>query len=256
MSAGTQRSSNPMLGENVFRNLNSYADSQTMTATGMVMKTAVSLLLCLLTAGWTYIQFDGGRNLNFNPGPYMWGGAIVGFVLVVLTQFKPQWSGITTPAYALAEGFFVGGISAIVQMQFPTVPIVFQAAFLTFGVLAVMLVTYQTGLIRVTERLRMGVVACTGAICLLYLASMLMSLFGWGSIGFIHSSGPWGIGFSLFVVGLAAFNLLLDFDLTDRLVAQRAPKYMEWYAAMGLMVTLVWLYIELLRLLSKLQSRD
>lgn len=255
MSAGTMRSSNPVLGEDVFRNFN-YADSTSMTATGMVVKTAIAILLALLTAGWTYIQFDGGQNVNFNPGPYMIGGVIVGLIASLVTMFKPQLAGITTPIYALAEGFFLGGISAIVQMQFPKVPIVFQAAFLTFAVLAVMLVCYRTGLIKVTQKLRMAVVACTGAICLLYVVSMLMRLFTGSGIGFIHSAGPLGIAFSVFVVGLAAFNLLLDFDLVDQLVAQRAPKYMEWYAAFALMVTLVWLYIEVLRLLSKLQSRD
>lgn len=251
MSAGSMRSSNPVLGENVFRNFDSYS-SDTMTATGMVLKTVIALLLAVLTAGWTFIQFKAGVNVF----PFMIGGIIVGLVASIATCFKPQWAAITTPVYALAEGFFLGGISAAIETQFPDKPIVFQAAFLTFAVLAVMLVCYKSGLIKLTQRLRMGIVACTGAIALLYMVSMVMRMFGNGGIGFIHSAGPLGIAFSVFVVGLAAFNLLLDFDLVDRLVAQRAPKYMEWYAAFALMVTLVWLYIEVLRLLSKLQSRD
>ena len=180
---------------------------------------------------------------------------IVGALTCLATMFKPNWAPITAPVYSLAEGFLLGGISAFVQAQFPGEPIVFQALGLTFGTAFVMMVLYQTGTIRVTEKLRSGIMIATGAICLLYLVSFVMRFFG-TSIGFIHDATPIGIAFSVFVVGLAAFNLLLDFDLIDRLSAQGSPKRMEWYGAFALMVTLVWLYIEILRLLSKLNRRD
>lgn len=245
------RSSNPALSGNVFQNFETYGDTTAMTVTGTVVKTMVAILLAVLTAGWTFMQFRNGVNV----APYMWGGMIVGLIAFFATTFKPNWAAITTPVYALAEGFFLGAISAFIQARFPAVPIVFQATGLTFGVLFVMLFAYSTGLIKVTEKLRLAIVACTGAVCLLYMVTFVLSFFQI-QVPYIHGSGLIGIGFSLFVVGLAAFNLLLDFDLIDRMVAQRSPKAMEWYGAFALMVTLVWLYIEILRLLSKLQSRD
>ncbi len=252
------RSSNPALSENVFRNFESYGDTTVMTVTGTAIKTMIAVVLAFATAIFTWKQYDPA-----NMGPMqglMFGGLIVGLIAAIATMFKKTWAPITTPIYALAEGCFLGGISAIIQNNLAargiTEPIAFQACGLTFGVLAVMMTVYQTGLIKVTDKLRMGVVAATGAIALLYLVSMAMSFFGAGPIGFIHSAGPIGIGFSIFVAGLAAFNLLLDFDLIDRLAASRAPKHMEWYGAFALMVTLVWLYIEILRLLSKLNRRD
>lgn len=245
------RSSNPALSGSAFQNFEAYGDATAMTITGTALKTIVAILLAVTTAGWTFMQFDKQVDVS----PYLWGGMIVGLIAFFATMFKPNWAPITTPIYALAEGFFLGGISAIIQARFPTVPIVFQACGLTFGVLFVMLIAYSTGIIKVTEKLRMAIVACTGAVCLLYMASFVLSFFGM-PMKFLHEGSLIGIGFSLFVVGLAAFNLLLDFDLIDRMVAQRSPKAMEWYGAFALMVTLVWLYIEILRLLSKLQSRD
>jgi len=150
------------------------------------------------------------------------------------------------------EGLFLGGISALMEARFPG--IVLQAVGLTFGTLAALLFAYRSGLIRATENFKLGVVAATGGICLLYLANIVMGFFG-HSIGFIHESGWMGIGFSAVVVVVAALNLVLDFDFIEEGAAQGAPKYMEWYAAFGLMVTLVWLYLEMLRLLSKLQSK-
>ncbi len=252
------RSSNPALSDNVFRNFESYGDTTVMTVTGTAIKTMIAIVLAFATAIFTWKQYD-----PLNMGPLqglMIGGLIVGLIAAIATMFKKTWAPITTPIYALAEGCFLGGISAIIQEQLnarmaDAPPIAFQACVLTFGTLAVMMTVYQTGLIKVTDKLRMGVVAATGGIALLYLVSMVMSFFGSG-IGFIHSAGPFGIAFSVFVVGLAAFNLLLDFDLIDRLTASRAPKYMEWYGAFALMVTLVWLYIEILRLLSKLNRRN
>ena len=244
------RSSTPALSGNVFQNFETYGDTTSMTVTGTAMKTIIAILLAMMTAGWTFMQKE-----RVDIMPYMWGGMIVGLIAFFATTFKPNWAAMTTPVYALAEGFFLGAISAFIQARFPTKPIVLQACGLTFGVLFVMLVAYSTGVIKVTEKLRMAIVACTGAVCLLYLVTFVLSFFNI-QVPYIHGSGLIGIGFSLFVVGLAAFNLLLDFDLIDRMVAQRSPKAMEWYGAFALMVTLVWLYIEILRLLSKLQSRD
>lgn len=254
-------SSNPALSDNVFKNFESYGDTTVMTISGTVTKTLIALALCLLTAGFTWHTFEEAGGAALGPQamgvimPYMLGGLVVGLIASIVTMFKQTWAPMTTPVYALAEGFFLGGISAIVQSQFPDVPIAFQALGLTFGTAAVMLVAYQTGLIKVTDKLRAGIVAATGAIALLYLVSIGMSFFGM-RMPYIHDSGMIGIGFSIFVVGLAAFNLLLDFDLIENLSHQRAPKYMEWYGAFALMVTLVWLYIEILRLLSKLNRRD
>lgn len=246
------QSSNPALREGVLREISFADDSTTMTVNGMVTKTLMALAALMLTAGLAWIRFrDGGIDAV---QPFLWGGLVIGLITGLVTSFKPMWAQYTTPVYALAEGAFLGSISAIISAQYPQVNIVFQACCLTFGTLFVMLICYQTGVIRVTAKLRAGIVAATGAIFLLYLVSFALSFFNI-AIPYIHSGHPIGIAFSLFVVGLAAFNLLLDFDLVDRLVAERAPKAMEWYAAFALMVTLVWLYLEILRLLSKLQDR-
>lgn len=250
------RSRNPALTDRVFNDIRNYdldLESSTMTAQGTVVKTMISLLLVMLTAGFTWFRsVEAGLPSVL---PLMLGGLIVGALFSLATVFKPSWAAYTTPIYALAEGFFLGGLSAMVQAQFPQVQIVFQACALTFGTAFVMLVAYQTGLIRVTEKLRAGVMMATGAIALVYLVSFVMRFFG-ASIPFIHSAGPIGIGFSVVVVGIAAFNLLLDFDMIENLSRQRAPKHMEWYGAFALLVTLVWLYIEFLRLLSKLNRRN
>ncbi len=248
------RSSNPVLSDGVLQNV-TFADESatTMTVQGVVLKTILALLGVLLTAGISWIQFSRGGYPAVVP--LMTGGLIAGLITSLITVFRPAWAPFTTPLYALAEGAFLGGISAIIAAAYPQVSIIPQACALTFGTLFVMLICYQSGIIRVTEKLRAGIVVATGAVALLYLVTFVLSIFG-VAVPYIHSAGPIGIAFSVFVTGLAAFNLLLDFDLVDRLVAQRAPKQMEWYAAFALLVTLVWLYLEILRLLSKLQSRD
>jgi len=159
---------------------------------------------------------------------------------------------VTTPLYAAFEGLLLGGLSLVFEARYPG--IVINAVGLTLGTLAVLLLAYSSGLIRPSENFKLGVVAATGAVALLYFVSMVMGFFG-KTIPFIHDSGPIGIGFSLFVVGLAALNLVLDFDFIERGAAMGAPKYMEWFGAFGLLVTLVWLYVEILRLLAKLQDR-
>ena len=184
--------------------------------------------------------------------PWIIGGAIGGFVVALITIFKKQWAAFTAPLYALLEGLFLGGFSAIFEAKYPG--IVIQAVTLTFGTLFCLLLAYRSGLIKATENFKLGVVAATGGIALIYMATIFLGFFG-VRMPFIHESGTIGIAFSLFVVVIAALNLVLDFDFIENGAARGAPKYMEWYAAFGLMVTLIWLYIEILRLLAKLRGR-
>ncbi|MFW6248813.1 MAG: Bax inhibitor-1/YccA family membrane protein, partial [Bacteroidota bacterium] len=169
------------------------------------------------------------------------------------TIFKKTWSPITVPIYSVLEGLFLGSISAIFESRFPG--IVMQAVSLTFGTLFAMLFAYKSGIIKVTNKFRMGVVAATGGIFFAYMISFLLNMFGL-NIGFMHSNGPVGIIISLVVIVVAALNLVLDFDFIEKNASSQVPKYMEWFAAFGLIVTLVWLYIEFLRLLSIIAGRD
>lgn len=249
------RSGNPALKESTFLDLGSGTvvsrDGGAMTLNGTVTKTGILVLLAVITAAFAWMQVSSTAGAG-NASIYVWGGAIGGLVLALVTVFKKQWSPVTAPMYALVEGFFLGAISALFEMRFPG--IVFQAVLLTFGTLFALLFAYRSGLIKATENFKLGVVAATGGIALVYLATIVLGFFNI-NIPMIHESGIVGIGFSLFVVVIAALNLVLDFDFIENGVEQGAPKYMEWYGAFGLMVTLVWLYIEFLRLLSKLQSR-
>lgn len=247
------RTGNPTLKESVFLDAGSghvYVGSDdVMTINGTVNKTGFLLFLLLLTAGGAWYQID----LVSNPGqamPYILGGAIGGLVLALITTFRPQWAAVTAPLYALFEGLFIGAISALYEAQYPG--IVMQAVMLTFGTMAALLLAYRSGLVKATENFKLGVVAATGGIFIVYLASLVLGLFGI-QIPLIHESGPVGILFSLFVVVVAALNLVLDFDFIESGVNANAPKHMEWYGAFGLVVTLVWLYIEFLRLLAKLR---
>ena len=255
------RSGNPALKESTFLDLGSGAvvsrDSGAMTLNGTVNKTGLLLLLSVLTAAFAWNQSitvgaDGVATVAPGVVGYMLGGAIGGFILAMVTVFKKTWAPVTAPLYALVEGFFLGSISAMYELRFDG--IVFQAVLLTFGTLFALLMAYRSGLIKATENFKLGVFAATGGIALVYLATIVLGLFGI-NIPMIHESGMVGIGFSLFVIVIAALNLVLDFDFIENGVEQGAPKYMEWYGAFGLMVTLVWLYIEFLRLLSKLNSR-
>jgi uncharacterized YccA/Bax inhibitor family protein len=181
----------------------------------------------------------------------MVAGAIGGLILVIVNVFKKQYSPVIAPIYAALEGLFVGGISAI-YAGFGG-GIVLQAISLTLLVLFIMLFIHKTGIIPVTQQLRMGIVMATGAVALLYLATFILGLFG-VSMPYIHEGGTIGIIFSLVVIGIASMNLLLDFDMIVKGEQYKAPKYMEWFTAMGLMITLIWLYIEILRLLGKLRE--
>jgi len=238
------RTGNPALKESTFKGARAAFGEEAMTLQGTVNKTGISLLILLAAAT---LVWNGTL-----PMPFVFVGLIGGLITALVTVFKPTASPITTPLYAAFEGLLLGGLSLFFEQRYPG--IVINAVGLTFGTLAVLLAVYSTGLIRPSENFKLGIVAATGAIGLLYLVSMVMGFFG-KSIPLIHGSGLVGIGFSLFVVGLAALNLVLDFDFIERGAAAGAPKYMEWVGAFGLLVTLVWLYIEILRLLAKMQDR-
>lgn len=228
--------------------------STVMTVQGTMSKTFLLLAILSGAALWSWNAMSGG---SLAPG-ILFGSAILGFVLALVTIFKPTVAPWTAPVYAAMEGVFLGGLSQVVEMRFHKVypGIALQAVALTVGTLLIMLFLYGSGTIRVTERLKSGVIMATGAVCLFYVVSMVLSLFG-VTVPLVFSATPLGIGFSLFVVGLAAFNLLLDFDFIEEASRREAPKYMEWYGAFGLIVTLVWLYLEMLRLLQKIAaSRD
>jgi uncharacterized YccA/Bax inhibitor family protein len=250
------RSGNPALGQNTFLDIGSgrvvSGSDQAMTLNGTVNKTGMLLLLIMISAMYTWSLYTGPESMSAIT-PLLLIGGIGGFIVALVTIFKKQWAAVTAPIYALLQGLLLGGLSAMMEARFPG--IVIQAVGLTFGTLGALLMAYRSGLIRATENFRLGVVAATGGIFLLYMVNIVMGFFG-HSIGFIHESGWMGIGFSAFVVVVAAMNLVLDFDFIEKGVESGAPKYMEWYGAFGLIVTLVWLYLEILRLLSKLQSRN
>lgn len=246
------RTSNPALSDKTFVRFAEVGapSTRTMTLTGVVNRAAFLLLLLVSAASVTW-----SKVMNGDPAlllPLAAGGLIGGFVLSLITIFKKEWSPFTSPLYALAEGLFIGAVSAIFEMRYPG--IVIQAVGCTFGTLFCLLAAYRSGLIKATENFKLGVVAATGGIALLYFVSMMLRMFTSIQIPFIHEGGLLGIGFSVFVVIIAALNLVLDFDFIESGVEAGAPKYMEWYSAFGLMLTLVWLYLEILRLLAKLNS--
>jgi uncharacterized YccA/Bax inhibitor family protein len=244
------RTSNPTLNQKVFERAG-YGSGSAMTINGTVNKVGILLVLVLIPAAFMWNQVMTAWEPSQALGPAMLGG-IGGFVVALVTIFKKTWAPVTAPLYALLEGLFLGGISAVYNIQFNGLPM--QAVALTFGTLGVLLLAYRTGVVRATENFKLGVVAATGGIAMVYLVTIVMGFFG-TTVPFIHENGMVGIGFSLFVVVIAALNLVLDFDFIEKGSEMGAPKYMEWYAAFGLLVTLVWLYLEILRLLAKLQSR-
>lgn len=242
------RTSNPALNENTFNERLAFGE-QRMTIQGAVNKTAILLVLAMVAAVFTWQKF------RVNPAgamPLIIGGGIGGFIVGLVTVFKKTWAPMTAPVYALCEGLLIGGVSALYEAKFQG--IVLQAGMLTFGTLFALLVAYRSGIIRATENFKLGVVAATGGIAILYLVTWVLGMFG-VNVSFMHDSGMLSIGISVFVVVIAALNLVLDFDFIEQGAAVGAPKYLEWYAAFGLLVTLVWLYLEILRLLAKLSSR-
>ncbi len=230
------RSGNPALQENTFLDLGTGTvvrnDAGTMSLNGTVNKTGILLLLTVITATYAWSQtITPTGEVAAGAGVYLWGGVIGGLVLALMTVFKKTWSPITAPLYAVVEGFFLGAISAIYNAQFQG--IVMQAVMLTFGIMFALLFAYRSGLIKATENFKLGVVAATGGVALIYLATIGLGFFGI-KIPFIHESGLIGIGFSLVVVVIASLNLVLDFDFIEKGVEVGAPKYMEWYGAFGL----------------------
>jgi len=246
-----RKSSNPIFGRAAFEKV--AASSQgVMTLNGTINKSVIMLLLVIVAASYTFRMFMELQSIS-EVMPYMITGVIGGLIAALVTMFKKEWAMVSAPLYAAFEGLFLGGVSAIFESMYPG--LVIQAVLLTFGVFFIMLMSYRTGLIKPTKKMMAGIAAATGAIFLVYLVNMIMSMFG-ASIPMIHSNGIIGIIFSLVVVGIAAFNLIIDFKVIEDGVEMQAPKYMEWYGAWGLMVTLIWLYLEILKLLAKLASRD
>jgi uncharacterized YccA/Bax inhibitor family protein len=240
------RSGNPALREDTFRSAGRAYGVEAMTLQGTANKTGVSLLVLLAAAAFVW-NLEGPAAAVF-----ILLGLVGGLITALVTVFKKTWAPFTVPLYAAFEGLLLGGISATYEARFPG--IVINAVALTFGTLAALLLAYRSGLVRATENFKLGIFAATGGIALVYLVSMVMGFFG-RTVPYIHESTPLGIGFSLFVVVIAALNLVLDFDFIERGAELGAPKYMEWVGAFGLLVTLVWLYLEILRLLAKLQDR-
>jgi len=229
-----------------------------MTLNGTINRTGILLVCVIASAAWTWnlfiqaVQSDNAGAFAAG-GPWMLVGLIGGFICAMVTIFKKEWSPVTAPLYALLEGLALGGISAAFELRYPGIAI--QAVGLTFATLFAMLFIYRTGIIRVTEKFRIGIFAATGGIAVFYLLEMVLSFFG-VHFAAINGSGAIGIGFSLIIVGIAALNLVLDFDFIEKGVQYGAPKYMEWYGAFGIMVTLIWLYLEILRLLAKMNRRN
>jgi uncharacterized YccA/Bax inhibitor family protein len=222
-----------------------------MTINGTITKIGIMLLLVIASAAYTWkmvLSADPGR-----AGTMAIAGAIGGFIMAMVTVFRPRSSAWTAPVYAILEGLFLGAISAIINNMYPGVAV--QAVLLTIGTLFTMLFLYRSGRIRATPRFRRGVFMATGAAFFAYLVSWILSLFGM-PVGFIHSAGPLGIVINLVIIVIAALNLIMDFDFIEKGAQMAAPGYMEWYGAFGLMVTLVWLYIEFLRLLSRFAGRE
>jgi uncharacterized YccA/Bax inhibitor family protein len=243
------RTANPALNPRAFAGRQANA-GEAMTLQGTVNKTGVLLLCVVATAAWTW-----GLARSEAPTaamPWMVGGVFGGLIVAFVTIFKKEWSPITAPIYALLEGLALGGISSIIDQVYHGIAM--QAVGLTFGTLAVMLLAYRSGLLRATRKFTIGVIAATGGIFLVYMVDLVMGFFG-RHVPLLNDAGPWGIAISVFIVVVAALNLILDFGFIETGVQSGAAKYMEWYAAFGLMVTLVWLYLEILRLLTKMNRR-
>jgi len=255
------KTSNPALGENTFRGLGGGGQygygpidvASRMTLSGTVNKTGLLLICAFATAAWTWYRFMETRDMS-QVAPMLLIGLFGGFIMAMVTAFKKEWSPVTAPIYALLEGMVLGGISAIFDLRYPGIAV--QAVALTFGTLLALLFAYSSRLIKVTAKFQLGVVAATGGIMLFYFLQMILSFFHVPFLSSVYGSGPVGIVFSVIVVAVAALNLILDFNFIEQGVNYGAPKYMEWYGAFGIMVTLVWLYLEILRLLAKMRDRN
>lgn len=247
------KSGNPALSEKIFREINITDRSNTMTVSGTMNKLGLLLVFMMAGAFYTWSGFFKGQNVQ----PLLWVGAIGGFVIAMVMVFKKEWSPYLAPAYGILEGLFLGAISAMFSFAFAEkMPnIVTNAVGLTIGTAVAMFLLYHFRIIRATERFKSIVFTATAGIAIFYLITMVLRMFG-VNMPFMHDSSPLGIGISLFIVGIAALNLIMDFDMIENGSRAGAPKYMEWYGAFGLLVTLVWLYLEILRLLSRFANRN
>lgn len=245
------RTSNPALNANTFADVRHDPNAPPMTIEGTVNKTALLLFLVVVPAAWVWTQVRAAADTAVAV-PWIMLGSLGGFVVALVTIFKKEWSPVTAPAYAALEGLALGGLSVILEAKYPGIAM--QSVGLTFTTLAAMLVAYRTGLIKATEKFKLGVAAATGAIVLYYLIGLVLRLFG-VAMPFLQGNSTASIVVSGVIVVVAALNLILDFDFIETGVQSGAPKYFEWYGAFGLMVTLVWLYLEILRLLAKARSR-
>ena len=246
------KSGNPTLSEKNFESTVSTYSGETMTARGAMNKFGFLFLMVMGTAFYSWKEFD-----PLNPQamqPLMWTGVIGGFILAIVITFKKEWAPYLAPAYGLLEGLFLGSISVFFDRMYPG--IVMNAVGLTFGTAIAMYILYTARIIRATEKFKAVIFTATAGIAVFYLITLLLGMFH-VNIAFlsITNSGTFGIVFSLIVVCVAALNLILDFDMIEQGAASGAPKYMEWYSAFGLLVTIVWLYLEILRLLAKLSRR-
>jgi uncharacterized YccA/Bax inhibitor family protein len=245
---GLFKTSNPALNARTFENRES-TGGESMTLQGTVNKTAFLLFCAVVSAAWTLWL---ARTQPEAVTLCLWGGLIGGLGFALITTFQKEWAPVTAPIYALCEGLALGGISAVLDHAYPGIAL--QAIGLTAAVTAVMLLLYTSRLIRATPKFTVGVIAATGGIFLFYMIDFVMGFFG-HHVSLLHSNGPWGIAISVLVVIVAALNLILDFDLIETGVYAGAAKYMEWYGAFGIIVTLVWMYIEILHLLGQIRSQ-
>ncbi|MCU0339473.1 MAG: Bax inhibitor-1/YccA family protein [Spirosomaceae bacterium] len=242
---------NPILNEKSFIKSSQAGMMQgSMTVQGTVNKIILLGALVIGSAAGSWFLFLSNTNLIM---PSAIGGAIAGLIIAVILAFKQTLAPTLAPIYAVVEGVFVGAITLVFESRYPGIGI--SAALLTFAILAGMVGLYKAGVIRATPTFKRTIMAATAGVAIFYLVSMVLRMFGI-QMPLIYDSGMFGIGFSLFVVGLAAFNLVLDLDRIEQGAEYGAPKYMEWYCAFGMIVTIVWLYMEVLRLLAKLSSRD
>ena len=251
------KSGNPALSEKRFQDTvltDIITHENAMTVKGTLNKFGFLFLMVLGTSFYSWKEYAEGGNVV----PLMWTGAIGGLVVAIVITFKREWSPYLAPLYALLEGLFIGAISAMYNFAFAEKApnIIINAVGLTFGVAVAMYLLYSFKIIKATEKFKSVIITATVGIAIFYVIVMVLRMFGFDNMPFLHEGSLLGIGFSLFVVTIAALNLILDFDMIEKGTEMGAPKYMEWYGAFGLMVTIVWLYIEILRLLSKISSRN
>ena len=250
------KSGNPALSENRFRETilaDVVIDENSMTVKGTINKFGFLFIMVLGTSYYSWKEFAEGGNVM----PLIMTGAIGGLIVAITLAFRPQWSPYIAPLYALLQGLFIGAISSMYNFAFAEKApnIIINAVGLTFGVVIGMYLLYSFRIIKATEKFKSVVFSATLGILIFYIMVWVMRMFGYDNMPFLHEGSTLGIVFSLFVVSIAALNLILDFDMIEKGAEMGAPKYMEWYGAFGLLVTIVWLYIEILRLLSKVSGR-